>query len=161
MSLKDQEKQFEKVRSSNRLSWLLDSSIPLPGGFRIGLDGLLGLIPGVGDAIGGSLSTWILYQAYKLGVPKVVLIRMVINILIDAAIGAIPFLGDLFDFFWKANLKNAVLLENYRHSPVQTTRRSAASTAIFFVGVVVIAFAVVYTVIALLTLIWRAAFQGQ
>lgn len=159
--MNEQQKAFDRFRSSQRLSWLLDSSIPLPGGFRIGLDGLLGLIPGVGDAIGGGLSTWILYQAYKLGVPKVVLARMMINILIDAVVGAIPFFGDLFDFFWKANLKNVALLDSYRYSPVQTTRRSAASTAVFFVGVVVIAFAVVYTVIALLTLVWRAAFGGQ
>src|SRR5690606_32070307 len=126
-------------RSARRdLAWLLDSSIPLPGGFRVGLDGILGLIPGVGDAIGGGLSTWILYQAYQRGVPKVVMVRMVINIFIDAVLGAIPFLGDIFDFFWKANLKNATLLDNYQAAPDETVRRSTVSTVVFFVGVVVI-----------------------
>ncbi|TQV71154.1 DUF4112 domain-containing protein [Exilibacterium tricleocarpae] len=102
------------------LSWLLDSSIPLPGGYRIGLDGVIGLIPGVGDAIGGGLSAWIFYQAVKLGVPKTVLWRMLANILIDTVVGAIPIVGDLFDFVWKANQKNAELLENHRRLPADT-----------------------------------------
>src|SRR5690554_6932116 len=147
-------------RSSKRLAWLLDSSIPLPGGWRIGLDGIIGLIPGIGDAIGGGLSTWILYQAYQRGLPKVVLARMVINILIDSVLGAIPFLGDIFDFFWKANLKNVALMESYKHAPRETVRRSTASTAVFFVGVVVIAFLFVYLTIGLMALIWQALFDN-
>lgn len=147
-------------RNARRLSWLLDSSIPLPGGLRIGLDGIIGLIPGIGDAIGGGLSTWILYQAYLSGVPRVVLARMAINILIDAVIGAIPFLGDIFDFFWKANLKNLALMENYELAPRETVRRSTVSTVVFFVGVVVIAFLFVYLAIGLMALIWQALFNN-
>lgn len=96
------------------LTWLLDNSIQLPGGLKIGLDGLIGLIPGVGDVVGGGLSTWILYQAYKQGVPKTVLARMVVNIFIDTVIGFIPLIGDLFDFIWKANAKNATLLARHK-----------------------------------------------
>lgn len=142
------------------MAWLLDASIPLPGGFRIGLDGLLGLIPGVGDAIGGGLSGWLLYQGYKQNVPKMILARMVLNVVIDAVLGAIPVLGDIFDFFFKANLRNAQLLADYRAAPGETYRRSAVSTAIFFTGVIVIGFVVIWAVVAIFSLLWERLGQG-
>ena len=95
-----------------RIAWLMDRSIPI-GGYRIGLDPIIGLIPGLGDAFGALISTVIIVQAHKAGVPKGTLLRMVANVGIDAAVGAIPLLGDLFDFAWKVNVKN---LELYRSS---------------------------------------------
>ena len=142
------------------LAWLLDRSIPLPGGFRIGLDGILGLIPGVGDAIGGGLSSWIFYLAWKQGVPRSVLLRMGVNIAIDSLLGAIPLLGDLFDFFWKSNSRNLALLERYRHAPRDTSRRSMFANTVFFVGLLVIVFAVIWACIALAALLWQALFQS-
>lgn len=100
-------------RFVERLSWLLDESIPLPGGYRIGLDGFLGLIPGVGDFIGGLLSSVLIYKANQIGVPRMVLMRMIINMLIDSTVGTIPVFGDIFDFVWKANKRNAKLLAEY------------------------------------------------
>lgn len=139
-----------RFKQRHRLSWLLDSSIPLPGGYRIGLDGLLGLIPGVGDLIGGGLSTLLLFQAWQNNVPKMVIARMVINILIDAAVGAIPILGDLFDFVWKANLRNARLLDNYQRNPHQVYRRSTAATLGFVVGVLLLVALVIFAVVSLI-----------
>lgn len=138
-----------------KLSRLLDSSIPLPGGMRIGLDGVLGLIPGIGDAIGGLLSTIILYHAYQRGAPKAILLRMTLNIAIDALVGTIPVLGDIFDFFWKANEKNIRLLDAYEHNPRRTHRRSAISSATLLLTVLALLFGIIYLVVALLAFIWR------
>jgi len=105
------EARLKRVRL---LSRLLDEQFRIPGTTqRIGLDGLLGLIPGVGDAAGALLSTYILYEAIRLGTPTSVLLRMVANIGIDTVVGAIPVAGDIFDIAWKANKKNAVLLHAY------------------------------------------------
>jgi hypothetical protein len=95
-----------------RLAWLMDRSIGI-GGLRIGLDPIIGLIPGFGDVFGALVSTMIITQAYRAGVPKPTVLRMVANTGIDAALGAIPFVGDLFDFAFKANTRN---LELYRAS---------------------------------------------
>ena len=107
------EKHTEVRKDRHSLSWWLDSCIPLPGGSRIGLDGIIGIIPGVGDAIGGMLSSVIFYKAYKRGVPKTVLTKMLWNITLDTCLGAIPLVGDIFDFTFKANAKNARMLEEF------------------------------------------------
>ena len=105
------EARLKRVRL---LSRLLDEQFRIPGTTqRIGLDGLLGLIPGVGDAAGALLSAYILYEAIRLGTPTSVLLRMVANIGIDTVVGAIPVVGDIFDIVWKANKKNAALLQAY------------------------------------------------
>ena len=110
----------------NRLAWLLDNSIPIPGlRFRIGLDALIGLIPGIGDAVGVLLSTYILGEAARLGVPKTILIRMAFNVAIEGVIGIIPFAGDVFDAAWKANQRNVRLIGAYLDNPRKTTRTSA------------------------------------
>ncbi|MBC6904859.1 DUF4112 domain-containing protein [Saccharophagus sp. K07] len=141
--------------SYHKLSRLLDSSIPLPGGFRIGLDGVLGLIPGVGDAAGGFLSALIIYQAYRLGVPKMILLRMLVNVAVDSLIGAIPILGDIFDFFWKANLKNASLLDAYEANPTRTYRRSAATSIFVLAGIALLLFGLIYFAIVLMSYLWQ------
>jgi hypothetical protein len=93
------------------LSRLLDTAIGLPGGFRIGIDPIIGLVPGIGDVIATALSLWLVYDATRLGIPKRVLARMILNIIIEAAIGAVPVLGDFIDAVWKANVRNMRLVE--------------------------------------------------
>lgn len=99
------------------LAWLLDSAIRLPGGFRVGLDGIIGLIPGVGDLIGAVLSSYIVWVAAKAKLPFLLLMRMTLNIFIELIIGVVPLFGDAFDFAFKANLRNVRILNNYFQSP--------------------------------------------
>lgn len=161
MNANSPKQQFEATQNKRKsekysLAWWLDSSIRLPGGFRIGLDGIIGLIPGVGDVVGGGLSSWILYQAYKQGAPKMILVRMLINVAIDAMVGAIPILGDLFDFFWKANQRNMALMDAYKQTPTKTYRRAAGSSIIFFIGFVVVIVGFVYLMILLMRALWQS-----
>jgi hypothetical protein len=91
----------------------MDSLFRIPGlNWRFGLDPILGLVPGVGDLVSTVLSVYILLAAVQYGVPKITLLRMGLNIGIDLLIGAIPFVGDFFDFVWKANERNVNLLRS-------------------------------------------------
>lgn len=93
------------------LAWLLDNSIYIPLiNYRIGLDAIIGLLPGLGDVAGLILSSFIVLQALRLRVPKAVLLRMVLNVGMEALIGLIPVVGDLFDATFKANARNVRLL---------------------------------------------------
>ncbi|MFP2904998.1 DUF4112 domain-containing protein [Pyxidicoccus sp. 3LFB2] len=115
------------AKSLDQLRWLshtLDASIPLPFGVRVGWDAVLGLIPGVGDAAGGMMSAYVVVQAARLGAPPAVLTRMLGNVGIEVLVGAVPFVGDLFDAGFKANLRNVRLLEQHLDSPQQTRRAS-------------------------------------
>src|SRR5262245_17922722 len=99
------------LEQMNRLAWLLDNSIRIPIlNYRIGLDAIIGLIPGVGDAAGLLMSSYIVIQAIRFGAPRALLMRMVLNVVIEALIGAIPVLGDLFDATFKANMRNIRML---------------------------------------------------
>jgi Domain of unknown function (DUF4112) len=124
-----------------RLAQLLDTSIPLPGGMRIGWDAVLGLIPGLGDSAGAVLSTYIVVQAVRLGASREVLTRMLGNVALEALMGTVPFLGDVFDAAYKANVRNVRLLEEHLAAPGAARRASRA----WVVGVVV-------ALLALLTL---------
>ena len=99
----------DALASLERLVSLLDDRFSV-GGFRFGLDGLLGLVPGVGDSLGALASAYLIVEARRLGAPRSVLLRMTGNLLLDYLIGAIPLLGDLFDFGFKANRRNLDLL---------------------------------------------------
>ena len=120
----------ELRRRLGRLAWLLDNSIPLPGTrFRIGLDAILGLLPGLGDVIGVVLSSYIVREAARAGVPRVVLIHMAWNVAVEGVIGLIPFAGDVFDAAWKANARNVALLERHLDDPRRTKRASGLFVA--------------------------------
>ena len=97
----------DSVNRITALARLLDSSIPVPGtGRTVGLDAVLGLVPGIGDALSATLSAYIIWEARRLGVPKRKIARMVGNTAVDTAIGAVPLVGDLFDMVFKANRRN-------------------------------------------------------
>jgi hypothetical protein len=114
----------DRVQRLRTLAWLLDNSIPLPGGYRIGVDALIGLVPGVGDAIGAVLSAYIVNEARAMGAPRSVLMRMMGNVMIETVIGSIPLAGDLFDAAFKANSRNLALLAQYQLDPVKSRRGS-------------------------------------
>lgn len=123
-----------------RISVLLDSQFKGPFGFRFGLDGILGLIPVVGDLTTTLVSFYILIEGALLGAPPAVLIRMGINILIENIVDCIPVIGNIFDFFWKSNTKNIRLLERHQSNP---RRASLEAKIIIFIFVLLcLAFAV-------------------
>ena len=107
-----------------KLADFLDQSIRLPGGFRIGWDGIIGLIPGFGDAAGMLLSAYIVLAAAFRGVSLPALIRMIGNIVLEVVIGIIPIVGDIFDFTFKANLRNLTLIDAHFADPNSTRRAS-------------------------------------
>ena len=110
-----QEARLMRVRA---VADFLDNSLKIPGvGFPIGWDSVIGLVPGVGDAVTGTLAVWIILQAHQLGVPKRTLVRMLGNAGIDIAGGTIPGLGDAFDVIFKANRKNLRLIEQHLAEP--------------------------------------------
>ena len=100
-----------------QLDWLanlMDSRFHIPGtNFRVGLDAFLGLIPGVGDGLGALISFYILQRLWQFDLPWYVRGRMVINILLDVTLGAIPLIGDIFDFGFKANTANLTLVKTH------------------------------------------------
>jgi hypothetical protein len=98
----------------DHLAYWLDDRFQVPGtGFRVGLDGLVGLIPGIGDAATNAVTAYIIYRAWRLGVPHSILTRMLSNLGIDFVIGLVPVVGDLFDIAYKANRRNAHLLRRH------------------------------------------------
>jgi hypothetical protein len=114
------------------LSHVLDDWFRVPGtSIRFGLDGIIGLVPGLGDIIGGLASTVIVVAAWVRGVPYVTLLRMVVNIGIEVLLGTVPLLGDAFDIAWKANRRNyALIVRHLEQSRRQTWRDWAFLTLI-------------------------------
>ena len=109
---------------------MFDEAVRVPGTpLRVGLDALLGLVPGVGDAVSGLVALYGMWVGARLGAPAAVLLRMLFNVAVDAGVGAIPIAGDLFDLGWKANRRNLELLEHWVAAPVATRRASAMTLA--------------------------------
>ena len=143
----------QSYRDVQRLASWMDEAFVIPGTrYRIGWDSIVGLIPGAGDLLTTVPAVWIVMRALSLGVSNVVAARMVVNILVDSAIGTIPVVGDLFDIAWKANRRNVALLERYQQDPGATRRRSSASLAGAVLVLVVVA--VVIIVVPILVLVW-------
>jgi hypothetical protein len=100
------------------LSRVLDSWFRIPGtSIRFGLDGLIGLVPGIGDILTGLASCIIILAAWARGVPYVTVARMLVNLALDVIIGTVPLLGDIFDIAWKANRRNYALLTRHLEQP--------------------------------------------
>lgn len=104
----------DRFRRIERLAHLLDTAVEVPGiGLRVGLDSIVGLVPGIGDAVTTGVSLWIVREAMVLGAPKRVVGRMFTNIAVDGVVGAFPLLGDAFDVFFKANRRNVKILRRW------------------------------------------------
>ncbi|MDX2149576.1 MAG: DUF4112 domain-containing protein [Bryobacteraceae bacterium] len=116
-----------------KIEWLMDRAIPV-GGRSFGLDPILGLIPGAGEAIGGMVSLFLVARAVQLGAPKSAIARMLVNVGIDSIVTSVPVLGTIFDFAFKANTRNLRLLQES-----VAGRRDTKRDITFVVGVVVIA----------------------
>lgn len=139
------------MNSLRQLARVLDDLIRIPGtNIRVGLDPLLGLLPGGGDLAGGAIAAYTLLVAARVGAPPSVMLRMAGNIALDALFGVVPVLGDLFDVGWKANRRNVALLERYMGTPEPVRAQSRllvvvllVALAALFVGVAVVSVLVV------------------
>ncbi len=111
-----------------RVEWLadfLDTKYRIPGlGYRFGWDSILGLIPGIGDAVAGLMSIYLIWEARRAGAGPGLILRMIYNMLADTILGIVPIFGDLFDFAFKANLRNAELLKEH-YSKIERRRAGA------------------------------------
>ena len=103
-----------RVARINALATLLDTALVIPGTtVRFGLDALIGLFPAVGDIITTALSLFIVHEAYQLGAPRHVIVRMLGNVALDGVFGTVPLVGDAFDVLWRANRRNMRLLREW------------------------------------------------
>ncbi len=135
-----------RLNRLRNLSRLLDDAIKIPGiGYRIGLDPIIGLIPGGGDTAGLILSSYIVLEAARLGASKSLLSQMVFNILLETVVGTLPVLADLFDVTWKSNARNMQLLEAELRLPHRSSSKNHAFAialiallALVFVGCLVL-----------------------
>ncbi|HEY1268116.1 MAG TPA: DUF4112 domain-containing protein [Candidatus Binatia bacterium] len=144
------------VQFARFLGDLLDQRFVIPGtDIRIGLDPIIGLIPGIGDLLANLAGSLILVIAAQLNVPRVVLARMGLNVAINALIGAVPFAGDVFSIWFRSNAMNAALLERYATAE---RRRASAGDWLFVVGVVAAVLLIAAGAIAAIVWLIRALF---
>ena len=110
-----------RIADVEALARWLDYAFVIPGGFRYGLGGIIGLIPGIGDIFDAIISLYIVGRAVQLGIPRITLARMVVNVGIESVAGSVPFLGAVFDTVFKANRRNYQLLRNHLSGPRNQT----------------------------------------
>lgn len=104
----------EAHRRLRRIARLMDSQFRVPVlGLRFGADAILGLVPGIGDALSGLIGAYLIYEAKRLGISRPALLRMILNVAFDTAIGAIPVAGDIWDFFFRSNNRNMQILARH------------------------------------------------
>lgn len=144
----------ERLRAAaDFLARILDRAIPIPGtNLSIGLDPLIGLLPGVGDTLASLLGSAILILAARLRVPKIVLFRMSLNMLLNGAIGAVPVVGDLFSVWFQSNARNAALL---RRASASSPRPSTFWDWAFVLGVLLVSLTLI--LIAAMAMVWLIA----
>lgn len=139
-----------RVQRLRRLSHLLDNAIVIPGtGYRIGLDPIIGLIPGGGDTLGMIFSSAIVMESARMGASKPVLQQMVFNILLETVAGTVPVVGDIFDVTWKSNIRNMALLEDHLQIEHPVRARNQGFAILLLIGLFLV-FAACLTVSVLL-----------
>ena len=142
---------------SNDLKYLaeiLDSKFKGPFGFRFGLDGIIGLIPGIGDIITSFLSLYIVVRAAQSNYPQSIILRMCLNILIESLVGVVPLFGNLFDFVWRSNEKNLQLIKDYEIQPTGGNLKSKLTVTLFIIGTLAVIAGAIYLAIFLGKNLW-------
>ena len=132
--------RVERADYLDKLAWWMDQAFQIPGTkIRVGLDAILGLIPGGGDFVSALIQSGLVIAAVtQYQVPKALVARMLFNVLLDSSIGAIPFVGDIFDAFYKANTKNMRLLQQARESQRMGQAPSSTPHVLFLGGVILV-----------------------
>jgi hypothetical protein len=138
-----------RLQALRRLQWLLDEAFRVPGtSIRVGWDPIIGLVPWVGDLLTALLSCAIVLHAHQMRLPRIVQLRMLMNVAIDLVVGAIPVVGDAADAFWKSNSMNMALLE--RHA--DEVRPASAGDWMFVAGIITAIVAI--ALVPLVVLYW-------
>lgn len=152
--------QAQTLKRIRALTQVLDNAIAIPGtNYRIGLDPILGLLPGAGDAVGTVLSVYIVLEASRLGIPREMLVRMLGNILFETIVGSVPVLGDVVDATWKANLRNLTLLESHLGVPAVEVRQRPVNRGVailLIVGFVILSVALIALTVMLIRWLFQA-----
>jgi len=134
-------------RRIGRVTHLLDELIEVPGtSIKVGLDPVIGLIPIAGDAVSALAGGWVILEASRFNLPRVVLARMILNLALDLGIGAIPLLGDAYDLFFRSNSRNLDLFRRHALNPTASTRGEQA----LFIGIALLVVGVVWLVVTVL-----------
>lgn len=145
-----------QIDNARALARVLDTAIGIPGTkLRVGLDALLGLIPGAGDALSAALSGYIVLAAARAGASRPVLLRMIGNVVFDTVVGSIPILGDLFDVAFRANSRNVALLERLAADPVTVDRSSRRAGVILVAILVLVLLGIVTLGVLVARLVWN------
>ena len=145
------------VATAEFLAKILDTTVKIPGTpFYVGLDPLLGLIPGIGDMIANLIGAVILILAARLRVSQIVITRMSLNLLINGTIGAIPILGDLFSIWFRSHARNAELLRRAATQPYQETQQARLYVAGIIGGTVVLLVLAIAAVLWVVVKLWAA-----
>lgn len=137
------------------LAWLLDNSIPVPGtgGRRFGIDALIGFVPVVGDIFGGLMSVIVVWRGSRMGLPRIVVLRMLTNAAVDFVVGAVPLAGDAFDLWFKVNERNLGLIRRHLERPETSTRNDWLVVIGFLVAIVLLLAAAVWLLIEIISTI--------
>jgi Domain of unknown function (DUF4112) len=139
-----------RLKRMRQLTQLLDGAIVIPGTkHRIGLDPILGLIPGGGDTVSAALSGYIIIEAARMGIPRKALMQMVMNLALDTVAGSVPVLGDVFDVFSKANLRNMQIVESHVQAPIPSAKTDKLFIGLLIVGLLGFAVAVGFITVAI------------
>ncbi len=137
------------------LAWLLDNSIPVPGtgGRRFGIDALIGFVPVVGDIFGGLMSVIVVWRGSRMGLPRIVVLRMLTNAAVDFVVGAVPLAGDAFDLWFKVNERNLGLIRRHLERPETSTRNDWLVVIGFLAAIVLLLAAAVWLLIEVISTI--------
>jgi Domain of unknown function (DUF4112) len=145
------------VAAAELLAKILDTTVKIPGiPLYVGLDPLLGLIPGIGDMLANLIGTVILILAARLQVPQIVIARMSLNLLINGTIGAVPILGDLFSIWFRSHARNAELLRRAATQPYRETQQARIYVACIIAGTVLLLVLLIVLVLWIIAKLWVA-----